>query len=96
MKACWIIDIDPSLAISPSVVQISLPSAQIAKYRQESTLLPSISTEQAPHSPTSHPFFTDVRPISLLKKSVREALLSTIFSTGMPLMVHATFLNSGF
>ena len=52
---------DPFLGpVRPSSVVMCLPSAHTARYRQELKHSPSISTLQAPHSPTSQPFFTEV------------------------------------
>ena len=87
MKACWMSLSSPPGPISPSRVRMFFPSAQAARYRQELKHSPSMRTLQAPHSPTSQPFFTLVRRKSLRSMSVREARTSTIFSTALPLMV---------
>ena len=51
-----------------------LPCAFIAGTMHESTGSPSTSTVQAPHSPSSQPFFVPVRPRSYLITSAREWL----------------------
>ena len=45
---------------------------------------------QAPHSPTSQPFFTEVSPSRLRSISSSDSLTSTYSSTSLPFTVHRT------
>ena len=71
MKACWTGLSVPSGACRPSTVTMSLPSAQLVRYRQVSVATPSMRTVQAPHSPTSQPRLTLVRFRRLRRVSSR-------------------------
>ena len=57
---------------------------------QELNASPSMRTLQAPHSPTSQPFFTLVIRKSFRSMSVRLARTSTVRSTSLPLRLKRT------
>ena len=71
-----------SPSAKPSIVVTSWPSAWSARYEQELTGLPSISTMQAPHSESSQPSFGPVRPISVRSTDSSDRLGSTSTSYG--------------
>src|SRR5699024_465293 len=51
---------------------------------------PSTITVHAPHSPTSQPFFTEVRPSRFRSISRRDSPGSTYSATSFPFTVHCT------
>lgn len=76
----------------PSIVTTLLPWASTASMEQEQTALPSRRMEQAPHTPSSHPFFGPVRPTRSLSVSRRVSLTSASSDCDAPFTVKLTCL----
>src|SRR5215813_6389240 len=72
---------------SPSMVVTSRPWASSAKIRQESTVLPSSSTVQAPHSPSLQPSLVPVRCNSSRSSCNNDCCGSIATSYGVPFTV---------
>src|SRR5580698_1508420 len=98
-NACWTA-LSLSPLATPSMVVIDAPSTCSTGTRQEFTSSPSISTEQAPHSPSPQPSFTPVRRRSSRKTSSRRDIGGASMRCSMPLtltrMFHGIFIEGCF
>src|SRR4029453_4812980 len=70
----------------PSTVVTSLSTASMPSIKQDNIALPSMSTAQVPHSPSSQPCLVPVRPASSRKTSSSVLLISVATSRLSPLM----------
>src|SRR5208282_2292236 len=83
--ACSALNCGPSA--TPSIVVRFAPAACSAGMRQLLTNLPSIKTEQEPHSPSPQPSFVPVNPSSCRRTSNSLSMGKTRTVSGLPFTV---------
>src|SRR5580704_9485169 len=72
----------------PSIVTIFAPFACSAGIRQLFTSIPSIKTEQEPHSPSPQPSFVPVNPSSCRRTSSRRSIGYACTDSNFPFTVN--------